>query len=102
MLRNLGLTNNTTGKEHKIYVFGFENSEENVCTKNQVAAIKAKGWTPYDVYGNEYTGSDPSGINGILLDEEKINRIFDLSGKPLPKPRKGINIIDGKNSPSFP
>ena len=90
------LTNNTTGNERKIYVFDYGNSEGNVCTKDQVAAIKAKGWTPYDVYGYEYAGSDPSGIIGIELDEENTKRIYDLSGKPLPKPRKGINIIDGK------
>lgn len=90
------LTNNTTGNERKIYVFDYGNSEGNVCTKDQVAAIKAKGWTPYDVYDNEYLGSDPSGINGIELDGENTKRIYDLSGKPLSKPRKGINIIDGK------
>lgn len=45
----------------KIYVINDSSDEGNICTKNQVAAIKAKGWTPYWLYNNgyaEYEGSD--------------------------------------------
>jgi hypothetical protein len=93
------LPENKTGRTYRFWVICLHNDENNVCTTEQVKLAKEKGWTSYAIKNGclvEYTGSDPSGINGIMLDEEKINRIFDLSGKPLPKPRKGINIIDGK------
>lgn len=94
------LPENKTGEEHKIYVHKTVSDwwidEWNVCTTNQVVAIKAKGWTPCDRLGNEYEGSDPSGINGALMDNNKDATIFDLSGKLLSKPRKGIIIIGGK------
>ena len=45
----------------KIYAIGDSSKEGNICTKSQVAAIKAKGWTPYCLYNSdwaEYEGSD--------------------------------------------
>ena len=39
---------------------------------------------------------DPAGIKGVLVDEDKDVRIYDLMGRRLEKPRKGINIIGGK------
>jgi hypothetical protein len=38
----------------------------------------------------------PAGINGIDLDNNKANPMYDLNGRRLDKPQKGINIIDGK------
>ena len=92
-----GLEKNTTTKEHAIYImFPSHPLECNVCTTTQVAAIKAKGWIPYLDNGEQYKGSDPTGIHDALQDEEKDAPIFDLSGRRLTEPRKGINIIGGK------
>ena len=44
----------------EIYVISYGNYEGNICTKSQVAAIKAKGWTPmwFNKGWVEYEGSD--------------------------------------------
>ncbi len=89
----LPLVSNST-----MYVIYNEN-EQNVMTSTQVAAAKAKGWRPlyYDgTYWMEYVGSDPSGIQGIMLDKKVNVPIYDLNGRRLTEPQKGINIIGGK------
>ena len=60
------LPQNTTNEVYGFFViFRIEPTEHNVCTKAQVAAAKAKGWTPYEysvweVYPQwiEYDGYD--------------------------------------------
>lgn len=43
----------------EMYVFHTLAGEENKMTTAQVAAAKAKGWTPYSIYGwCEYEGKD--------------------------------------------
>lgn len=84
------------GNECKFVVVG-DYDECNVCTTIQVAAIKEKGWVPYNssTY-KEYAGSDPMCINGILMDVDKDAPVFDLMGRRLSHTQKGINIIGGK------
>ena len=59
------LTNNNSNEEHyfrAIYRLAYET---NVCTKKQVAAVKAKGWIPQYYNGEgwvEYEGSDDTSI----------------------------------------
>ena len=87
------VSNSTT-----MYVIYNEN-EQNVMTATQVAAAKAKGWRPLYYDGTnwkEYAGSDPSGIQGIMLDKKVNVPIYDLNGRRLTEPQKGINIIGGK------
>lgn len=59
------LPQNTSGKEYEFAVYSIngEREDKNVCTKSQVEAVKAKGWTPqyfdfdeYDFFN--YEGSD--------------------------------------------
>ena len=71
-------------------------SEENVCTSIQVNTAKGKGWRVLTSYGNDYEGSDPSGIQGITLENNVNTSIYDLNGRRLKEPSKGINIIGGK------
>ena len=60
----------TTGK---LYIIWLSGNEDNVMTKAQVAAAKAKGWTPFGVGVSlqgqgvviEYIGSDPAAIEPI-------------------------------------
>ncbi len=52
-----------------------------------------------DVWKNFYNiqGIDPSGIHGIEIDPtSKKNVYYDLNGRRLETPRKGLNIINGK------
>ncbi len=51
------LPQNTTGEQHRFHIIApTSNTEGNVCTKTQVAAVKTKGWFPcyYDSNTKEY------------------------------------------------
>lgn len=86
---------NTTKEEHKFSVVSNSSDEGNVCTKDQVAIAKSRGWTPY--CGSEkYEGSDPTAIDGVVTDVKDDVPIYNLNGQRMDKPRKGINIIGGK------
>lgn len=91
-----GLPNNTSDKKHYFVVVYRFGENGNVCTTMQVEAVKNKGWTPYDSNWNIYAGSDPSGINGVMMDTDINAPVFDLRGQRLKEPQKGINIIGGK------
>ena len=66
------LPNSNSSEEHYFHAIYETASETNVCTKAQVAAVKAKGWVPqyYDLGWKVYEGSDDaiSTGNGTLLD----------------------------------
>ena len=76
-------------------------NEQNVMTKSQVAAAKAKGWyVQYNDSNNQwknYEGSDaPTGITSPLRETEE-GAIFDLQGRKLQgKPSRGIYIGNGQ------
>jgi hypothetical protein len=38
----------------------------------------------------------PSGIKGVLLESDKNYPIYDINGRKLEGPQRGINIINGK------
>ena len=85
-------------------IYGFRvinnEDEQNVITKAQVAAARAKGWKPlYHVGGNswqEYEGSDePTGITSPLW--ETGEALFDLQGRKIDKiTQPGIYIGNGQ------
>ena len=75
--------------------------EQNVCTTTQVAAANAKGWTAYqwingawEVYG----GSDPTPIISTLADNDgdESAPAYNLSGRRITTPQKGIIIRNGR------
>ena len=74
--------------------------EGNVCTTDQVAALKTKGWTAYHLYNDEfvpYDGSDPSAIDGISLSPEENNApAYNINGQRTNGSHKGIVIKNGK------
>ena len=39
---------------------------------------------------------DPTGIENVILDKEINSPVYDLNGRKLKNPQKGINIINGK------
>ena len=93
---------NTTTEYYDFSVLAYDNTiDENVCTKEQAAAAKAKGWMPKFFDGTdwlEYEGSDDvSAINGIKMDAiKKDTPVYNLRGQRLTAPQKGINIIGGR------
>ena len=79
--------------------------EGNVCTKSQVAAIKAKGWTPLYISKEwnwlEYGGIDDDEAAGIALPELVMENgdapVYNLAGQKVTSPVKGgIYIVGGK------
>ena len=95
---------NTDGKLN-IYDSTSE-TEGNVCTKSQVAAIKAKGWTPYyrvDWDWIEYEGADETtGIDATEIGNSSdfgANAVaYDLNGNRVEdwQSKKGVYIVGGK------
>ena len=75
-------------------------SDGNVCTSHQVTTAEERGWSARAHTGNGgwslYEGSDPSSIQGITLDKNANTPVYDLYGRRLTEPAKGINIIGGK------
>ena len=63
--------NMTTYLDYSFFVYdNTESDEGNVCTKSQVTAVKAKGWTPYYWNGSEwleYEGSDDEPTEPISI-----------------------------------
>ena len=85
-----------------LYVIYNEN-EGNVMTTTQVAAAKAKDWTPYYYDGTdwqEYAGSDPTAIESIESDASASKSgsdvYFDLSGRRVTAPTKGVYVKNGR------
>ncbi len=68
---------NSTGKEHFFYVIDTsDESEGNVCTKKQVADVKARGWTPMCWDGSEfleYEGSEDTFVRGDVNQDKAVN-----------------------------
>ena len=85
-----------TVSNYTMRVVYYEN-EQNVMTTTQVTAAKAKGWNVYYFDGSwkEYAGEDPDGI-GNVNENDNFNDVYDLSGKRIASPRKGVNIINGR------
>jgi Leucine-rich repeat (LRR) protein len=86
----------------RLYVIYNEN-ERNVMTVEQVSEARAKKWVPfyYDAVTNnweEYNGNDDP--NGISLTTDPtlmgVGKTYDLSGRRVEKPGKGIYIRNGK------
>lgn len=74
--------------------------EGNVCTTTQVAALKAKGWTAYHLYNDEfvpYPGSDSSAIDGVTLQPEDGSApAYGLNGQRTSDTHRGVVIRNGK------
>ena len=98
------LPQNTTSEIYKFYVYDDSHADEgNVCTKEQVAAVKARGWTPYyydvtDKIWKEYEGGDekPAGINNNIKTDIGNAPIYNLNGQRVNQAKNGLYIINGK------
>lgn len=77
--------------------------EGNVLTKEQAAAVKARGWIPKQATGSmaffmweEYEGAT-TGIENLTIQKEDKGAWYDLNGRRIEKPSaKGIYIHNGK------
>lgn len=86
-----------------IYVVNLPSPSSNVCNTQQVAVLKEKGWTPFDVNGGssqdfmldavEYSGSTPSGICSPI-EEGGINLLYTASGVRIQglAPRTSVSL----------
>ena len=104
------LPRNETERTYELYLYNdvwwndVEHNEGNVCTKEQVARIKEKGWIPYyydsDIqWWLEYEGMDEAdGIAQPIIESiDKNAAIYNLAGQRVTQPtRGGIYIINGK------
>ena len=52
------LPTNTSDMTHRLYISDIRNNETNICTYDQVAKIREKGWTPWDRLAGEYDGCE--------------------------------------------
>ena len=91
------LPQNNTTKEYLLYVYNPDIfTEGNICTKTQVAAIKAKGWIPY--YGLQ--DNDPTAITRPITETVEVNApVYTISGQKVTgslKGKKGVYIVGGK------
>ena len=83
---------NTTNEEHRLAIWEIVHKDENVCTKAQVAAIKARGWTPYYIDGDNiallgyYYGcdADPTGIKLPEMETVNVNSTTQLTATVEP------------------
>ena len=95
LVSSLPVQNNAT-----LCVIDLSNETEgNICTKTQVRTAKKKGWFVMAYDGNnyiEYKGSAPTGIQYNTLDKETNSPIYNINGRKLETPQKGINIIGVK------
>lgn len=83
---------NTTNEEHRLAIWEIVHKDENVCTKAQAAAIKARGWTPYYIDGDNiallgyYYGcdADPTGIKLPEMETVNVNSTTQLTATVEP------------------
>ena len=92
-------------------VYDITRPDENVCTKTQVKAVKAKGWIPF--YCSYYNGfdqswkiydgvddDDPTAITRPITETVEANiPAYTLSGQKVTgslKGKKGVYIVGGK------
>jgi hypothetical protein len=94
-----GLPQRTPNSPAQIGVVDLLNADEegNICTIAQVAIAEEKGWKVIALldYDNwvDYEGSAPSDIQRIILDKDTNASVYDINGRKLAEPRKGLNII---------
>ena len=76
----------------------FENSYIEYATlhvpSSSIEAYRAKA--PWNGFKNIVEYVDPSSIQGINLDKNEKAPVYDLNGRSLTEPAKGINIIGGR------
>lgn len=93
-----GLPQNTADTKHSLYIYDTSEGEEgNVCTKTQVAAIKAKGWTPKYYNGSkwvEYEGCDEVDPVSITLpDKETVAVNSTIKLIPTIEPANAVTTL---------
>lgn len=70
----------------------YSNATLNVPTGTKPLYQSTEGWNMF----KNIVEFDPSGIDAITIDEDDQQTIYSISGMKLRKPKKGLNIINGK------
>lgn len=81
---------NSSGSQTE-YNYTYESNSEGDIVK---ITIESKGTST--IYTLDWDGASNSGIEALNKDEQTSDAIYDISGKHLYSPQKGINIINGK------
>ena len=63
--------------------------------QNTIRLSNAKNWMP-DIDYIDVVSTAPTGISEMVNGKSSNRQIFDLSGRKVTTPRKGINIINGR------
>lgn len=81
-------------------VFSDDNSEGNVCTKDQVNIARQKGWQVLGYFNKEwkeYEGCDPATIEMISNSNATIANVYTVSGQRINDAYTGLKIIRMSN-----
>ena len=90
---NINGINGTTSQRVSTFSKNTFNNATLYVPKVTIDKYKAtEGWKDF----KKIVEGVPAGINSILLDSNKNIPMYDLNGRPVSNPQKGINIIDGK------
>ena len=85
----------------QLYIYDSRGEDGNVCTTEHVSIAKQKGWRV--LYSDrkdswvDYSGTDPSSLERISIDENEIANVFTLDGQQMNSMHKGLNIIRMKD-----
>ena len=63
--------------------------------QNTIRLANVSNWMP-DIDYIDVVSTAPTGIREIVNSKWSNSQIFDLSGRKIKTPRKGINIINGR------
>jgi hypothetical protein len=81
------------------YASPYENATLYVPIGSKFNYMTCIGWGRFkNIVEFDTSSFDPStlGIHGVMLDNDKDAPVFDLLGRKLAQPKKGVNIINGK------
>lgn len=85
---------------YSVFIYNSDGTDNNVCTKNQVATANSKGWTIYKSSEIKYEGMDEAdGITQPNMGDIDDNApIYNLVGQKVEslQGKKGVYIVDGK------
>lgn len=84
-----------------VYDHGAVPTDQNVCTKEQVEQLKAKGWVVIAHDGDKlryFVGNGTTnGINEISDSNEEVKAVYTINGVRIKQVQSGINIVKMAN-----
>ena len=94
---SMEMASRRSGENGQIVIISTDPNEGNELTAEQVATAKSKGWAVYCQNGynqEEYEG--PTGIEELKNSKVEGLKYYDLQGRRVVNPTKGMYILNGK------